>query len=113
MTLCDGQRDGTASNFEDKAAPRAQPYHAYANSRQSYRQLRKCAGGDEHDASSRERALNAAAYEESCNPLRSKQRLRWKKTWRECYYEQMTIAPREETTAVTLFALSVIMLYTE
>ena len=68
VLLCDGQRDGTASSFEDTAA-RATSNHAM-QIRDKVTAREESAGRDEHDAGSRERALNTAAYERSRNPSR-------------------------------------------
>ena len=58
VLLCDRQRDGTASNFEDMAA-RATSYIAMQIRDKATAQ--ESAGRDEHDAGSLERALNMAA----------------------------------------------------
>ena len=68
MLLCDRQRDGTASSFEDMAA-RATSYHAM-EIRDKVTAKEESAGRGEHDAGSRKRALNTAAYEKSRNPSR-------------------------------------------
>ena len=67
--LCDRQRDGTASSFEDMA-DFATSYHAI-QIRDEVTAKEERAGRDEHDAGSPERALNTAAYERSRNPSRN------------------------------------------
>ena len=59
VLLCDRQRDGTASSFEDLVA-RATSYHAM-QTRDKVTAKEESAERDERDAGSRERALNTAA----------------------------------------------------
>ena len=95
VLLCDRQRGGTASTFEDLAA-RATSYHAM-QIRGKVTAKEQSAGRDGHDAVSRERALNTAACERSRNPSRRNNGRDGRK-YRGKGTSNTNIAPREVTT---------------